>query len=78
MRFLVAAAASLLLMLALAAPVAARGSCASFGAETARWTQEVGGIGPIISSLAPTNSLLGPGTRISGIVLWEHSWMCGG
>jgi len=72
-RFLIAMAASLLLMLALVAPVAAHGSCASFGADTAGWTRDVGGIGPIISSVAST----GPG-ELSGVVLWEHSFMCGG
>jgi len=71
-RFLVAVSASLLLILALVAPVAAKGSCQEFGAATSDWAKDAGGIGSVISGAATS----GPGT-VSGIVAWEHGFMCG-
>ena len=70
-RLLTAAAASLLLTLALVAPVGAVGpGCSEFGAVTAA-AAHAGGFGQVISSLATQ----GPGT-VSGIVASEHSTMC--
>jgi hypothetical protein len=71
-RFLVAVSASLLLILALVAPVAAKGSCKEFGATTATWAHASGGVGHELSVFATS----GPGT-ISGIVAGEHLTMCG-
>ena len=69
-RLLTAAAASLLLTLALVAPVGAVGpGCSEFGAVTA--AAHAGGFGQVISSFATQ----GPGT-VSGIVASEHSTMC--
>jgi len=72
-RLLTAAAASLLLIVALAAPVAAgeqHGSCAGFGAVTAGLAPG-GALGELVSSVAPT----GPGV-VSGIVTGEHVDFC--
>jgi hypothetical protein len=72
-RLLVAATASLLLIVALGAPVAASGqhrSCAGFGALTAGLAPG-GGLGQLVSSYAPT----GPGV-IAGIVASEHAEFC--
>jgi hypothetical protein len=75
-RFLVGLAASLMLIATLAGPAAAAGpGCSDFGAASAAGGQ-AGGFGQFIASLAPRNDLLGPGTRISDIVAWEHSTMC--
>jgi len=72
-RLLTAAATSLLLIIALAAPVTAgeqHGSCAGFGAVTAGLAPG-GGLGQLVSSFAPT----GPGV-ISGIIASEHEAFC--
>lgn len=72
-RLLTAMTASLLLIVALAAPVAAgeqHGSCAGFGALTAELAPG-GGLGQLVASVAPT----GPGV-VSGIVSWEHETFC--
>ena len=72
-RLLTAAATSLLLTVALAAPVAAgeqHGSCAGFGAVTAGLAPG-GALGQLVSSYAPT----GPGV-ISSIVASEHAEFC--
>jgi hypothetical protein len=73
MRILMALAASLLLALALVAPVAAgeqHGSCADFGALTAAGAQ-AGGFGQFVASYARTGSGV-----ISGIVAGEHEGYC--
>ena len=72
-RLLAAMAASLLLIVALGAPVAAseqHRSCAGFGAVTAGLAPG-GGLGQLVSSFAPT----GPGV-ISGIIAYEHAEFC--
>jgi hypothetical protein len=71
MRFVMAVGASLLLMLALVAPVAAHGSCAGFGALTAAGAR-AGGFGQFVSSYAPTSEF----GRISDIVAGEHVGYC--
>jgi len=71
-RFLITAAASVMLVLAVVAPVAAKGSCREFGAVTAAWAHDSGGVGRELSVYATS----GPGT-ISGIVAGEHAAMCG-
>lgn len=72
MRIMMALAASLLLALALVAPVAAGegNGCTGFGAVTAAGAQ-AGGFGQFVASYART----GPGV-ISGIVAGEHSDFC--
>ena len=72
MRVLMALAASLLLALALVAPVAAneQHGCAGFGAVTAGLAPG-GALGQLVSSVAPT----GPGV-VSGIVAGEHMDFC--
>lgn len=73
MRILMALAASLLLALALVAPVAAgekHRSCAGFGAVTAGLAPG-GGLGQLVSSVAPT----GPGV-VKGIIAGEHIAYC--
>jgi hypothetical protein len=72
MRVLIALGASVLLLLALVAPVAAKGSCKEFGEVTSDWAKSAGGIGSVISSVASS----GPGT-VSEIVAGEHATMCG-
>ena len=73
MRILMALAASLLLTLALVAPVAAgeqHRSCAGFGAVTAAGAQ-AGGFGQFVASYARTGSGV-----INGIVAGEHIDFC--
>lgn len=80
MRFLMAMAASLMLMLALVGPVAATGpGCSDFGAGTASYAQ-AGGFGRLVSfvahgGLAPTYG------GVSDLVHAEHegtafTWPC--
>lgn len=77
-RVLVSMAASLLLVLALVVPVAAADApgCSYFGRVATGAVAPHGVLGAMISSLAPTSDLLGPGTRISDIVAFEHGLYC--
>ena len=67
MRFLMAMATSLLLALALVAPVAAAGTpgCSYFGTVATGDYAPHGALGALISSLAPRSDYLFPGTKIS-------------
>ncbi len=72
-RLRTAVAAGIVLIVALAAPVAASDqhrSCAGYGSVTAELAPG-GGLGQLVSSFAPT----GPGV-ISGIVASEHALFC--
>lgn len=79
-RHLITAVAAIALALALAAPVAADPAsypgCSNFGAVQTGDIAPHGVLGAMISSLAPTSDLLGPGTRISDIVTLEHGAYC--
>jgi hypothetical protein len=77
-RLLTAAAASFLLILALVGPVGAADTpgCSYFGTVATGDVAPHGVVGAMISSLAPRSDLLGPGTRISDIVAFEHGLYC--
>jgi hypothetical protein len=67
MRILMALAASLLLALALVAPVAADGpGCSGFGADTAAWAHASGGVGRELSVFARQG-------MVGAIVASEHA-----
>jgi len=77
-RLLTAAAASLLLMLALVGPVGAADTpgCSYFGAVATGDFAPHGALGALISSVTPRSDVLGPGTKVSDIVAFEHGAYC--
>jgi hypothetical protein len=72
-RFLMAMAGSLMLMLALVGPVAASG-CQAWGMQNHDFYGP-GALGALVSGAAPRSDVLGPGTKISDIVHFEQTWL---
>lgn len=74
-RLLIALTASVLLVLALVAPVTATGpGCSDYGKATVELAH-AGGFGQLVASVA--HGALAPAfDGVSDLVAWEHSTMC--